>query len=73
VIKPRLRLLDTEAIAHHFKVATGTIRRWASEDHWHAYGPPRTRQWDLAEAQRSYEKRRRELDKPVTSSEHSVF
>lgn len=72
VIKPRMRLLDTEAIAHHFKVARGTIRRWAHEDHWHPYGDDHRRQWDLAEVQQSYEKRRPQLDSAPTSGEHSV-
>jgi 23S rRNA G2445 N2-methylase RlmL len=53
VIKPRLRLLDTEALALHHKVAPGTIRRWASEDAWHRYGTRRHRLWSMAEAQRS--------------------
>ncbi|RKT49299.1 hypothetical protein [Saccharothrix australiensis] len=57
MIKARLRLLDTEAIAHHYGVAPGTIRRWASEDGWHAYGTRRTRTWDLSQAQASYDKR----------------
>jgi 23S rRNA G2445 N2-methylase RlmL len=57
VIRPRLRLLDTEALAHHHKVAPGTIRRWASEDHWHPYGTRRFRLWSMADAQRSAEKR----------------
>jgi hypothetical protein len=57
VIKPRLRLLDTEALALHYGVAVGTIRRWASEDGWHGYGTRRHRQWDMAEARRSWEKR----------------
>ncbi|HVM13622.1 MAG TPA: hypothetical protein VM287_04750 [Egibacteraceae bacterium] len=55
--KPRLRLLDTEAIAYHFRVAPGTIRRWASEDHWHPYGTRRRRLWSLADAQASAERR----------------
>lgn len=57
MIKPRLRLLDVEAIAKHYGVAEGTIRRWASEDHWHPYGTRRHRLWDLTQAQRSYEQR----------------
>lgn len=62
VIKPRLRLADTEAIAHHYNVAIGTVRRWASEDHWHPYGTRRARLWSLAEAQASYQRRRRAED-----------
>jgi hypothetical protein len=57
VTPPRLRLLDTEAIALHYKVARGSVSRWASEDRWHPYGTRRRRLWDLAEAQASYEKR----------------
>lgn len=56
-MKPRLRLLDTEAIALHYKVAPGSIRRWASEDGWHRYGTRRHRLWSLADAQASYERR----------------
>lgn len=58
MIKARLRLIDTEAIALHFKVAPGTVRRWASEDGWHPYGTRRFRLWSLADAQRSADKRR---------------
>jgi hypothetical protein len=57
MIKPRLRLLDTAALALHYGVAVGTIRRWASEDRWHPYGTRRHRQWDMAAARRSWEKR----------------
>jgi uncharacterized protein YjcR len=57
VTKQRLVLLDTEAIAHHFKVAPGTIRRWASQDQWHPYGTRRHRTWSLWEAQASWEHR----------------
>jgi uncharacterized protein YjcR len=57
VIKPRLRLLDTEALAHHHHVAPGTIRRWAHEDGWHPYGTRRFRLWSMAEAKASAEKR----------------
>lgn len=57
MIKPRLRLLDTEATARHYGVAPGTIRRWASEDRWYPYGTRRYRLWNLIEAQTSYERR----------------
>lgn len=57
MIKQRLRLLDTAAIAKHYGVAPGTIRYWASEDGWHPYGTRRHRQWDLNQAQASYDKR----------------
>lgn len=60
MIKPRLRLLDTEAIAVHYGVAPGSIRRWASQDGWHRYGTRRHRLWSLADAQASAEKRRAE-------------
>lgn len=52
-----LRLLDTEALARHYGVANGSIRRWACEDHWTPYGGRRTRQWDLDQAQASYDRR----------------
>lgn len=55
--KARLRLLDTEALAHHHGVAPGTIRRWASEGRWHPYGTRRDRLWSMAEAE-AYLKRR---------------
>lgn len=73
MIKPRLRLVDTETIATWCDVAPGTIRRWASQDHWHPYGTRRHRLWNLAEATTSWRKRRAtttQLDNPVTSSEH---
>ncbi|NUT53695.1 MAG: hypothetical protein HOV94_41360 [Saccharothrix sp.] len=57
MIKPRVRLLDTEAIALHYGVAPGTVRRWASQDRWHPYGTRRTRRWDLNQAQQSYDRR----------------
>lgn len=52
-----LLLLDTEAIAWHYAVAPGTIRYWASQDHWHTYGTRRHRLWNLRQAQTSYEQR----------------
>lgn len=52
------RLLDTEALARHYGVATGSIHRWASQDHWISYGGRRTRQRDLEQAQASYDRRR---------------
>lgn len=55
--KPRLRLLDTEALALHHGVACGTIRRWAHEDGWHRYGTRRHRLWSMAEVQASAERR----------------
>lgn len=57
MIKPRLRLLDTVAIARHYGVATGTVRRWASEDRWQPHGTRRHRLWSLAAAQASWERR----------------
>lgn len=62
MIKRRLMLLDTEAIAGHYGVATGTIRRWASQDHWHPYGTRRYRQWSLWDAQDSYDRRHTDND-----------
>ncbi|MBW0088251.1 hypothetical protein I4I73_03350 [Pseudonocardia sp. KRD-184] len=55
--KPRLCLLDTEAIAFHYSVAPGTVRRWASEEGWHRYGTRRHRLWSLAQAQQSVDER----------------
>lgn len=57
MIAPRLKLIDAEALAVHFKVAVGSIRRWASEDEWTSYGTRRHRLWSLYDAQHSYEKR----------------
>lgn len=51
------RLVDTEALAVHYGVATGTIRRWASEDRWQPHGTRRCRQWSLTDAQTSWEAR----------------
>ena len=66
-------LLDVEAIARHYKVAAGSVRRWASEDRWKPYGTRHRRLWDLNDAQVSYERRRRSrLDKSSTSGEYSV-
>lgn len=58
VIKPRLQLVDVQAIAAWCKVAPGTVRRWASQDRWHPYGTRRHRLWDLTEVQASWRKRR---------------
>lgn len=57
MIKPRLKLLDTEALAAWLHVAPGTIRRWASEDRWHPYGTRRYRLWSLRDAEASYNQR----------------
>ncbi|WP_116042306.1 hypothetical protein [Amycolatopsis palatopharyngis] len=57
MIKPRLRLADTAAIASLFRVAPGTVRYWASVDRWTPYGTRRHRQWNLLEAQASYDQR----------------
>jgi len=69
VIKQRLPLADAQMIAVHYRVAVGTVHRWASEDGWRPYGTRQRRLWDLNEAQHSYKKRRPELDNPTTSSE----
>lgn len=58
------KLVDTEAIACHYGVARGTIRRWASQDRWHPYGTRRHRFWNLHEAQRSYQKRHPDTETP---------
>lgn len=50
-------LLDTQAIAVHYRVARGTVGRWASEDRWVKYGTRRRRLFDLREAQASYDRR----------------
>lgn len=57
MIKRRAVLLDVEAIAIHFGVARGTVRRWASLDGWHPYGTRRFRHWNLWDAQVSYDRR----------------
>lgn len=51
------RLADTAAIAAGFRVAPGTVRYWASTDHWTPYGTRRNRLWNLAEVQASYDRR----------------
>jgi uncharacterized protein YjcR len=58
VIKPRHRWLDTEALALHYGVPQGTLRRWAHEDGWTPHGGRRTRQWDMDQVQASYDRRR---------------
>jgi hypothetical protein len=62
MIKQRAVLLDTAAVAVHYGVAVGTVRYWASVDHWHPYGSRRKRQWNLWDAQASYERRHTESD-----------
>lgn len=62
MIKPRLRLLDTEALALHHGVARGTIRRWASEDRWHPYGTRRHRLWSMDDARKSRQRRHQDDD-----------
>jgi uncharacterized protein YjcR len=51
-------LCDVEAIAGHYGVARGTVRRWASQDRWVPYGTRRYRKWDLREAEASFTARR---------------
>jgi uncharacterized protein YjcR len=64
--KPRLRLADTAAVAFHFGVSPGTIRRWAHEHRWHPYGTRRHRLWSLDEAQRTRdEQKRRRAERDV--------
>lgn len=55
--EPGSRLCDVEAIALHYGVAKGTIRRWASEDRWTPFGTRRRRLWSLRDAQKSFERR----------------
>lgn len=55
MIKPRKRLLDTEAVAEFYGVKPGTVRSWASRYGWTPYGTRRHRLWDLNEAQASYD------------------
>lgn len=57
MIKRRLILLCASDIAVHYRVAPGTIRRWACQDQWHPYGTRRFRTWSLWDAQESYERR----------------
>jgi uncharacterized protein YjcR len=61
VIKPRKlpQLVHTADIARHFGVSLGTVRRWACEDRWNPHGTRHQRQWDLREAQASWDKRHR--------------
>lgn len=52
-------LLVTPAEASHlFKVAVGTLHRWAHEDQWRKFGARRTRHWNLADVQDAYDRRR---------------
>lgn len=50
-------LVTTADLATLLHVAAGTVRRWASEDHWTAYGTRRNRLWDWNEAQESSDRR----------------
>ena len=50
-------LLDTQAIAVHYRVPRGTVGRWAHEDRWVKYGTRRRRLFDLREVQVSYDRR----------------
>lgn len=61
VAEPLVVLVDTEALAVHHGVAPGTIRRWASEDHWRPYGTRRYRLWSMDDAAESARKRRLDL------------
>jgi hypothetical protein len=63
----RVQLVDTEAIAVRYGVATGTIRRWAHEDRWPAHGTRRHRLWSLADAQAAYDRRH-----PTDIEEHAL-
>lgn len=65
MIKQRAVLLDTEAVAVHMGVPPGTIRYWASVDHWRPYGTRRKRQWNLWDAEDSYKRRRHAEDRPA--------
>lgn len=58
MIKQRKRPLDIQALALHYQVPQGTLRRWAHEDGWTPIGTRRTRQWDMNEVQASYDRRR---------------
>ena len=50
-------LVTTHDLATLLHVAPGTVRRWASEDQWTAYGTRRQRLWDFNEAQESADRR----------------
>lgn len=50
-------LVTTSDLATLLHVATGTVRRWASEDRWTPYGTRRNRLWDYNEAQESHDRR----------------
>lgn len=62
MIKPRKILVDTAALARHFGVAAGTIRRWACQDTWPKYGTRRQRLWNLLDAERSHTTRHADDD-----------
>lgn len=55
MIKPRKRLVDTEAVAAHYRVAPGTVRSWASRYGWTPYGTRRARLWDLNQIQKTFD------------------
>ena len=49
--------MTTKDLATLLHVSVGTVRRWASEDRWVAYGTRRHRLWDYNEAQESADRR----------------
>jgi len=57
-VTDRLVLLDTEALAFHFKVPAATLRYWAAQDGWVKYGTRRTRQWNMVDVEASFIRRR---------------
>jgi len=64
--KPRLILVSTLEAAIHYRVATGTIRRWAHEDGWRPYGTRHARQWNLVQVQDSYDRRHVNVERSDT-------
>lgn len=55
------RLLDTEAVAVHYRCAPGTVRYWASVHGWTKYGTRRHRLWDLDEIEALFEQAREQV------------
>lgn len=54
MIKPRKRLLDTEAVAALYEVKVGTVRSWANRYRWTPYGGRKSRQWDVNEIEAKF-------------------
>lgn len=53
-----MTLISPALAAWYFRVPVGTVYRWASQDRWPKHGTPGRREYDIADIQASYMKRR---------------